>query len=84
VVMEVSDTGVGMDAQTQAHLFEPFSRPRNRARARALVSPRSTASSNRAADSFPCRASRTTGPRSGCSCRDCPTRRWPKRSQTAR
>jgi PAS domain S-box-containing protein len=24
VVMEVSDTGVGMDAQVQAHLFEPF------------------------------------------------------------
>ncbi len=49
--IRIADTGAGMPPEVLAHAFEPFSRPKRSARARASGSQRSMASSNSAAGS---------------------------------
>ncbi|MFO0758275.1 MAG: ATP-binding protein [Byssovorax sp.] len=49
VTLAVTDTGVGIDAQTQARIFDPSSRPRRRAAGRGSDWRRCSASSSRAA-----------------------------------
>ena len=76
VMLAVTDTGDGMDAETRAASSSRSSPPRRWARARGSVWRRSTASSSRAAATSGSTASRATARRSRSTCRgstSCPT-----------
>jgi PAS domain S-box-containing protein len=61
VQLKVSDTGMGMTEHVKAHLFEPFSPRKERAKGRAWVWRRFMALSNRMADPSGSTANRASG-----------------------
>lgn len=76
VMLGLTDTGSGMSADTKVRLFEPFSPPRESARAPASGWPASTASSSSPAATSTCTANWSTERRSRSTCPESLTTPW--------